>query len=517
MVDEMAPGRGQCRGMLGAMTSLPQRTGRSLAREIRMVSRPGDDGAPLYRRLYRQLRAHVLSGQLAPGTRLPSARTLASDLRVSRNTVEAAMAQLVDEGFVERRVGAGTVVSASVGEAAPFAPAARATVFPASEAPPRRVRLSRRGESLLALGRVEIDGDTTTGLCATNLQRFPLQAWTRLLARRARRAGTSLLVPSDPLGLPELRREIAHHASLTRGLRCSEQQVLVVGSTQEAIDLAARVMLDPGDTVLMEDPGYRSARAALLGAGARVAPVPVDAHGLVTSALPRRGRARLVYVTPSHQYPLGVEMTLARRLELLRWADERDVWVIEDDYDSEFRHDGRPIAALQSLRPDGRVLYVGTYNKVLFPGLRLAYLILPGDWTRAFAAARRVASGSWSPLPQAVLAEFIASGRFATFLRQARQFYARSRDCLVDAIAEHWGDAVTTGPASTGLHLVAGLPERADDAALARRARTCGLSAAALSGYYHALKPRRGLVLFYGASTPDALAAGVRAFAKHLR
>jgi GntR family transcriptional regulator/MocR family aminotransferase len=369
---------------------------------------------------------------------------------------------------------------------------------------------------LHALGQFELDRDLETGSCATNLHRFPLQAWTRMLARRARRGGHALLVPSDPLGLPELRHEIASYASLTRGLRCTADHVLVLGSTQEALDLVARVIADPGESVVMENPGYRGARAAFLGAGLRLLPVPVDRHGLVTRALPSRGRTPVAYLTPSHQFPLGVTMSLQRRLELLRWAERRDAWLIEDDYDSEFRHDGRPIAALQSLAPGARVLYVGTYNKVLFPGLRLAYVILPDEWLGAFAAARRVASGGWAPLLQAVLAEFIASGRFAGYLRAARQFYTRSRDRLVESIAAHWGDAVTLGPSSTGLHVVAHLGKRRDDVALARAVRRHALPAAPLSGYYAGAPARPGLVIGYGSSNPDALAVAVKAAARHV-
>lgn len=496
-------------------TSSSARPLRALAREIRLVASPGEDAAPLHRRLYRQLRGHILSGHLPPGTRLPSARMLATDLRVSRNTVEAAMAQLVDEGFVERRVGAGTVVSESVRDAAPFAGGARTGVLGGAAGP--RARPSKRGRLLEELGRAEMSGDGELGPCFTNTSLFPLQAWTRLLARHARRAGVAQMVPNDSQGLPELRREIAGYASLGRGLKCAPEQVLVLGSTQEALDLAARVMLDPGDTAVVEDPGYPSARAALAAAGARIAPVRVDAQGLVTDALPTRGRPRLAYVTPSHQFPLGVTMSLARRIELLRWAESRDAWVIEDDYDSEFRHDGRPLAALQSLQAGGRVLYVGTYNKVLFPGLRLAYVILPHGWMPSFVAARRITSGSWSPLAQSVLAEFLASGRFAAYLRHARQFYARSRDRLVAGIAEHWGDAVRTGPSSTGLHLVTHLPARADDVAMARLARRHGLPTAPLSRYFVSRRVRKGLVIGYGPGTPDALDASVRAIGPALR
>lgn len=472
-----------------------------LARDLRWVTRPDDQG-PLHRRLYRQLRAHILAGRLSPGERLPSARTFASELRLARNTVESAFAQLVAEGFLERRVGAGTIVSPTVSEQIPAptrAPSARAA----------RARVSRRGQQFASLGTSELDQDAAAGTCSTNLALFPAREWTRMLARCARRGGTSWMLNGDPRGLPELRREIAAHVGLSRGLRCEADQVLVLTSTQEALDLAARVMLDPGDQVAVEDPGYLSAHAAFAAAGAALHPVPVDSDGLRVSAMPRGAGVRLAYVTPSHQFPLGVPLTLARRLELLRWASRTGAWIVEDDYDSEFCYDGRPIAALQSLDPEGRVLYVGTWNKVLFPALRLAYMVLPEPWLPAFAAARRIASGPPPALLQQVLAEFLATGRLAAHLRQCRQLYARSRAALLESVAEHWGSRVRLGPSNTGLHVLAHLPERTDDAAFAREARRAGLSAMALSRYHRARPAARGLVLNYGASAPDALRAGV--------
>jgi GntR family transcriptional regulator/MocR family aminotransferase len=275
-------------------------------------------------------------------------------------------------------------------------------------------------------------------------------------------------------------------------------------------------MLDPGDRVVVEDPGYRSAQAVFVAAGARLAHVRVDDEGLDTRRLPARARHRLVYVTPSHQFPLGVPLSLARRLELLHWADEHDAWVIEDDYDSEFRYDGRPLATLHSLTPAGRVLYVGTYNKVLFPGLRLAYLILPDAWVPAFSAARRIAGTLPSSHLQATLAEFMATGRFAAYLRQSRLFYARCRDRLVGTIARAWDPRVTLGPSSTGLHVTAQLPRQVDDVALARAARRQGLSVVPLSRYHASAGASKGLVISYGAADPARLEAGVTALARTL-
>ncbi len=473
---------------------------------IHLLAGSGDDAAPLYVQLYRQLREHILAGSLEPGARLPSARMLAQELGVSRNTVESALAQLVDEGFVERRVGAGSVVVESMGETAPFA-----RTRPAPKARPQPVRLGKRGSAIVALGRAQIHSDAGTGAWATNAPAFPWREWNRLLARQARRSGAALLDASSQAGLAELRLQIAKYASLARGVRGDVRQILIVNSTQQAIDLAARLLLEPRQPSWIEDPCYPSAYAALAAAGSAPRGVPVDDDGAIVEELPPRSSAGLIYVTPSHQFPLGGTMSLARRLALLRWAAANGTWILEDDYDSEFRHDGRPIAALQGLDASDRVIYIGTFNKVLFPGLRLAYMIVPETLVDAFAAARRIVDGYSPPLPQVVLAEFMATGLFASYVRQARQHFASCRDALVESVREHWGDAVRLGPSSTGLHVVAHLPRRTDDRRLAEQP-VRGLSVAPLSRYYLGRKKRSGLLLGYGTATPEQIRAAIRAF-----
>lgn len=502
---------------------LPERRAgrrRGLSPEIQIATGASHDGAPLHTRLYRQLRQHILAGALAPGARLPSGRTLAADLRVSRNTVETAIEQLVAEGFVVRRVGAGSRVAESLGEAAPFLkpralPPARVGASP--PAAPRAPRLAARGALMARLGQVEIDADAQAGPCSTHIDGFPRTAWNRFAARRARRGGVALLGTSPPCGLPELRRQIADYVTLTRGLRCAPDQVLVVSSTQQCLDLAARVLLDPGDLACVEDPGYPNARAAFLAAGARVLFVPVDDEGLVVGRLPTTRGRQLLYLTPSHQYPTGVTMSLARRLAVLNWAARSGAWVIEDDYDSEFRFDGRPLAALRALDTHERVLYVGTCNKVLFPGLRLAYMILPESLVGPFAAARHISDGSSSPLAQATLADFMVSGQFAAYVRQARHHYAERRNLLVAEATRAWGDAVRLGPSSTGLHLVAHLGGRPLEAACFAATRGVGMTVAALSRYYAGRPRKHGLLLGYGSASDAAIRATVERLARVFR
>jgi len=477
---------------------------------IQLLHEPGADGVPLHARVYRALRGHTLGGTLGPGARLPSARGLAADLGLSRNTVESAFLQLTAEGFVVRRIGSGTYVADTLPEAAPFRPGRR----PGIAAAP--LGLGRRGRRIAELGTTEIERDSQTGPCASDVDGFPAATWNRILARQARRAGREALLPADSAGAPELRRAIAEHLALTRGVRAGPEQVVVVNGTQQAVDLVARLLLDPGAPAAIEEPCYPSAWAALVAAGARVRSLPVDGDGLRTDRLAMRCPPALVYVTPSHQYPLGVTMTLTRRLALLSWAAAARAWIVEDDYDSEFHYDGRPLAALQGLDRAGRTIYIGTFNKVLFPGIRLAYLVVPPGLAEAFAAGRRLLDGFSAPLAQLALAEFLARGHFAAHLRQARAVYAARRDVLLGQVARSWGDAVRVGPSATGLHLVALLPARSDDGRIARSAPKGGMGVAALSGYYRGGPGRPGLLLSFGSAAPDRIRHTVEALAPTL-
>jgi GntR family transcriptional regulator/MocR family aminotransferase len=336
--------------------------------------------------------------------------------------------------------------------------------------------------------------------------------WNRLLARRMRRAGNAALLPSPSGGVPELRHAIAEYLRLARGVRCDAGQVIVLNSTQQAVDLVARLLLDPAMTAVMEEPGYASARATLRAAGVDVGGIDVDGEGLIADTLPKG--PRLLYVTPSHQYPLGVTMSLRRRLAVLRWATETGAWILEDDYDSEFRYEGRPLSALQGLDRAGRTLYAGTFNKVLFPGLRVAYLVLPPSLVDAFASGRRLLDGFTQPMLQLVLADFISGGYLTTHLRLAREHYRARRDAVLASVAASWGDRVRLGPSDTGLHVVAHLPAGADDQRIARAAPAGAMGVVPLSHYY--LRGRAkgvGLLLSFGAVDPAGIRRTVEALA----
>jgi GntR family transcriptional regulator / MocR family aminotransferase len=469
-----------------------------------------DSPVPRYRQLYDALRQAILGGRLRPGARLPSTRALATQVGSSRNTVLAAFEQLAAEGYVEGKVGAGTVVAHTLpdtllharGEAAGAARTARAA--PA---------LSRRGSLIVKSRLTRATGPATprpfrTGLPAFDA--FPLDTWTRLVARRWRRVPRQLLDYGDPAGYAPLREAIATYLREARAARCEAAQVIVVTGSQQGIDLAARVLGDPGDVAWVEDPGYLGARSALAAAELRVTPVPVDAEGLdVRAAVTRGPAARLVYVTPSHQYPLGLTMSLARRLALLEWAGRSGAFILEDDYDSEYRYAGRPLASLQGLDAGGRVIYLGTFSKVLFPALRLGYLVVPPDLVDPFVAARALTDRHSPSVTQAALADFIAEGHFARHVRRTRALYAERQAVLVDTAARLLAGALRVPPAEAGLHLVGWLPPGTDDRAASTAAAARSVEAAALSAFRMRPTGPGGLLLGYAGLSPREIRDGV--------
>ena len=478
------------------------------------------EGAPLYVRLYQHVRDAIVSGALAPGQRLPASRTLAEDLRVSRNTVESALEQLRAEGFVQRRVGAGSVVAPDlpVNPRSPQRFRAHARSAPAVETSHDVNALSQRG-------RQTLDSDhlisSTMGLtfapCAPDPEVLPTSGWKQILARRGRMWSRSEMLPPEREGYRPLREAIAAYIVASRGVRCDWRQVLVVGSVQQGIALAARMLLDSSDEVWLEEPGYPGARTAFEFSGATVVPVPVDAEGIDVSAGESLApNARMAYVTPSHQYPLGVTLTLARRMALLDWAARNDSWILEDDYDSEFRYVGRPLASIQGLDTHGRVIYAGTFNKVLYPSLRLAYLVLPPGLTELIGRGQDMTGGTPPTFMQAAVADFIDSGQFASHLRRARGLYHARRDALVEAAHEHLAGHLAFGPAEAGLHVAARLRARGNDLAISAAARQECLDVPALSRYYAGARPEQGLLINYAGTPADRIRSGAPRLAQVL-
>lgn len=502
--------------------------------------------APLYRQLYDGLRDAILSGRLAPGARLPSSRVLAADHGVARNTVLQAYDQLRSEGYLIGKRGGGTRVSPTlpdlhvaltpggpiraVSDAAGTA-SRRPDAGRRTRTPPRGLRISKRGLRLIRaatghLGaRNEAPRPFAIGMPA--IDAFPVRLWARLAGRRWR-YGRVAFGDADPAGERPLREAIATYVTAARGARCTADQVLVTNGAQQALHLIATVLLDPGDVAWLEDPGYVGARMALDAAGARIVPVPVDAHGLDIAAGRRAApRPRLVYVTPSHQFPLGVVMSASRRLELLRQARQAAAWIVEDDYDSEFRYAGRPLPCLQGLdveasrgRGSVRVLYVGTFGKTLVPGLRLGYLIVPDGLVDAFRAAR-LATDRHTPAPeQGVLADFIGEGHYARQIRLVRRICAARQDVLLEEAASALEGLVTLAPDPAGLHLVGRLRPGLDDRHAARLAAAEGVQTSPLSRYMFGARAGTGipraLLLGYAAHDAPQIRDGVAGLARAL-
>lgn len=474
-------------------------------------------GETLSRQIYSRIRSMILTGQLGPGMRLPSSRDLATGLNLSRWTVQNAFEQLLAEGYLEGRVGSGTYVTGPLPSVAAGHQNASGRDLIAKKRGISRLGAEFLGTEAKLLGRkrIGLSNAFRTGISA--LDKFPTVIWGRLMAKRWREGGDSLLGYLDPAGYRPLRDAIAGYLGAARGIRCLPEQVVIVAGSQQALDLAARVLVDPGDRVWLEDPGYLGARGALTAAGARLVPVPVDEEGLnVTAGIRLASKARLAYVSPSHQFPTGATLSLSRRLALLEWAIHRDAWILEDDYDSEYRFRGRPLAALQELDSDGRVIYIGTFSKTLFPALRLGYIVPPIDLVDAFVAARHISDRHSSGLEQATLTDFIVQGHFARHIRRMRRLYESRQKILLDAARGELADHLTLKPADTGMHLVGWLRDSLDDQSAAQRAAAYQIEVTPLSWYSLRETHPGALLLGYGAVPEDEIAVGVRRLAEAL-
>ena len=468
---------------------------------------------PMYRQLYDWFRRAIIDGQLRPGRRVPSTRGLAAELKISRIPVLNAYEQLLAEGYFETFVGAGTCVASSIPDDALSPPAVKARKGfqeRVEKLGPRR--MSRRGAALTHVPKQSwLDNLGAFRVSLPALDHFPIRIWSKLVARHSRRPPRGIMAYGDAMGYLPFREAIAEYLGAVRGVRCESSQILVTTGSQQALQISAQVLLDPKDRMWMEEPGYPGARQAFMTVGAELIPVPVDHDGMNVAEITRRGRnARAVYVTPSHQYPMGMTMGATRRMLLLNWAARSGAWIIEDDYDSEYRFGSRPIASLQGLDTDGRVIYIGTFSKVMFPALRLGYVVVPKDLVHAFSAARDAADIFSSTLYQAVMTDFIHEGHFARHIRRMRMLYMERRRALVKAIHIQMGDMLEVIGAEAGMHLVALLPPGANDVVVSRKAAQMGVSAMPLSTCYLTPPARGGLILGYGGTNAHQIRDGVR-------
>jgi GntR family transcriptional regulator/MocR family aminotransferase len=475
---------------------------------------------PLHRQIDAAFRRAILEGRLSGGTRIPSSRALAEQLGVSRLTVTTAFEQLTAEGYLESRVGSGTTV-ARVHPTEEFRGHEPRMSLRTRPSRSRSIVLSRRGIAITSFAprREELRGAPRPfRLGAPALDAFPYAEWVRIAAASRRRVQPERLGYGDPAGYWPLREAIAAYLGPARAVRCAAENVIVVNGAQQAFGLALRLLTDPGDSVWIEDPGYPGARGAAIAAGTRITPVRVDREGLKIEDGAARGAApRLVFVTPSHQFPLGTTMSLARRLALLEWSTRSGAMVVEDDYGCEYRYTGRPLSALQGLDTQERVIYVGTFSKVLFPALRLAYLVVPTSLVDAFSAAKGLLDSHAPLLEQATLADFITGGHFVRHIARMRRLYRERQAALIDAIQRRLNGLLDARSTATGMHLVGWLPRHADDRVVARAAAEAGIDVAPVSSFRVEHSGAPGLVLGFASSSIAQIEAAIARLGAVLR
>jgi GntR family transcriptional regulator/MocR family aminotransferase len=478
-----------------------------------MLSLALDGQGPLHRQAYRALREAILAGRVRGGERLPSTRALAAELGLSRNTLLQACEQLLAEGYAVARRGAGTYVAEALSP--PRARPAGEAKAPA--APPRLSALGRRlaaavpaGQASWSLPRAGVGCDFRYGEPA--YADLPLATWARLLGRRARRLSARRLAYQPPGGADELREALAGYLARARGLVCDPGQIVVVQGSQQAIDLTTRLLVDPGDTVVLEEPHYTGFRFCLTALGAKLRFVPADEQGLRTDQLDAIPAARLACVTPSHQYPAGGVLSLPRRLALLAWARSRGAHLLEDDYDGEFRYEGRPIECLQSLDRHQRVIYAGTASKLLFPALRIGWLVAPPSLAPHFRAAKALADTGTATLEQLAFADFVREGHLERTVRRSRARHAARRRALIDALERELGPRARVRGASAGLHVLVAIDELPgrDVRRLREACRERGVGVYPAAPFYARPPARAELLLGYASLTEAAIRQGVR-------
>jgi GntR family transcriptional regulator / MocR family aminotransferase len=477
------------------------------------VAMDAGSDTPMYQQLSDWFRRAISSGQLRPGQRVPSTRSLADELGISRIPVLGAYEQLQSEGFLETFTGAGTCVARAIPsdmtlERTKKHQAQPATSSGGSRRTSQRAALMRSPEAtwLANMGAFRV------GLPA--LDAFPFALWSKLVSRHARHLSPEAMGYGDPMGHLPLREAIAEYVGVARAVRCDASQILITTGSQQALQICAHVLLDQGDRIWMEDPGYPGAHQALRTAGAELVPVPVDGEGIDVAYGARVGAdARAVYISPSHQFPLGMAMSASRRMQLLHWAARNDAWIIEDDYDSEYRFGSRPLSSLQGTDTHGRVIYLGTFSKVMFPALRLGYLIVPRDLVADFEAGRDAIDTFSSTLYPSAMTEFIREGHFARHIRSMRTLYMERRVAVHEAIQRYLGERLEVIGTEAGMQLAGLLPRGVDDVAVSRRAAAVGVSVRPLTPCYLDPPERGGLILGYGGATIAQIDEGVRRLA----
>lgn len=477
------------------------------------VGDPAHGALALHARIQRAIRQLILDGALDVGKPLPASRALANSLGVSRDTVESAYSQLHAEGFIERRVGSGSFVSTRA-QRLP-----RRDVAQHPESPRAALSLSQRGAAIYQGGGVRdflVPRPFAPGVPET--RSFPLQTWERLERQVLKEFGTQALLHSPPQGVEPLRRAIADYVNLERGARATPERVLVLTSSQQAMTLCANVLLDPGDRIFIEDPVYHGARKAFDAAGLECVPVPLDDDGMrVEHLLKSTQSAKAVSLTPSHQFPTGATLALDRRLAVIEWARQQQSWIIEDDYDSEFHYAGKPTACVQGLDPHERTIYIGTFTKSLFPGLRIGYMVLPAPLVAPMTVARTLLDGHSAPIPQLTLARFIEGGHFGARVRTMRAVYAERRDVLAQLVRKYLADFVEPRVPGGGMQMpcvfIRDIPERE----AVESARRAGIDLLGLTALHASSWHKAGFLMGFAAYAPHEMEIAVKKLADILR
>jgi GntR family transcriptional regulator/MocR family aminotransferase len=464
--------------------------------------------SPLYRQVYDAYRTAIVEGRLRSGERVPSTRVLAVELGISRIPILNAYAQLLAEGYFESRVGAGTTVSRSLPDQV-IRSQSRAREPSGVSRRPRPLAVCTSSLLPLETGPWH-RGWGPFGVSQVAFEQFPFPIWNSLVARHSRNIQAQALDYGSPMGSKCLRESVASYLRTARAVRCEADQIMIVSGSQQGLEITARVLLDPGNHVWMEEPGYRFARSVFASNGCEIIPVPVDDEGLrVADGIRRCRKARVALVSPSHQYPLGATMSASRRLQLLEWAENSASWVIEDDYDSEYRYESLPIASLQGLDRNSRVIYIGTFSKVLFPALRLGYVVIPSDLVDRFFAVRVAMDLAPEGFFQRVLADFIQEGHFSRHIRRMRLLYNERRNVLLDCIRRELGEAIEVTGAQAGMHLsvvIRGI----SDSQIALRAAKHNLWLVPLSSSYLGKVREQGFILGFGSSAAKDIPSAVR-------
>ncbi|THU01951.1 PLP-dependent aminotransferase family protein [Lampropedia puyangensis] len=489
------------------------------------IKDPSHARLPLHARLQRALRQLILEGALEAGKPLPATRALALSLEVSRDTVESAYGQLHAEGFIERKVGSGSFVSnrashrPSTGIKRRFPQRNAHAMGVALPAP----QLSQRGIAVLQNGGLR-DFVTPRPFApgVPETRNFPLRTWERLQRQVLKEHGTNALLHSPPQGMAVLREAIANYINLERGARTSPECVLVLTSSQQAFTLCANVLFDAGEALFIEDPAYHGARKAFLAAGLQCLPVPVDGNGIQISELKRlslqaQKPPKGICLTPSHQFPSGATLSLDRRLAAIEWAQHNQGWIIEDDYDSEFHYEGRPTACVQGLDTHQRTLYIGTFTKSLFPGLRIGYMVLPPPLVEPMTIARTLLDGHSAPMAQLTLARFIEAGHYGAHIRTMRAVYKERRDVLAELIEQHLSDWVVAKTPDGGMQMLCICRQNLPEQRIIASARSAGIDLLGLSELYASAPCPTGFLMGFAAHAPHELQAAVMQLAKILR